>query len=34
MVLVYFKRAELKLEEYTEHNFWICLHLAYDMEGR
>ena len=29
-VLVYFKRAKLGLEEYTQDNFWRCLYLAHD----
>jgi len=31
-VLVYFKRAGLDIEEYTEENFWRCLYLAHDQE--
>jgi len=31
-VLVYFKRANLMLSEYTEENFWRCLYLAHDQE--
>ncbi len=34
MVFVYFKRAELQHTEYTQHNFWVCLHLAHDAEAR
>ena len=31
-VFVYFKRAELRVEEYTERNFWLALYLAHDQE--
>lgn len=31
-VLVYFKRANLSLEEFSPMNFWRCLYLAHDME--
>ena len=31
-VFVYFKRAELEEEEYTERNFWLALYLAHDQE--
>ncbi len=34
MVFVYFKRAELQHTEYTQHNFWVCLHLAHDAEAK
>jgi hypothetical protein len=34
MVFVYFKRAELQHAEYTQHNFWVCLHLAHDAEAK
>ena len=29
---VYFKRAELPLEDYSERNFWLALYLAHDQE--
>ena len=31
-VFIYFKRANLKMSEYTEENFWRCLYLAHDQE--
>ena len=31
-VFIYFKRAELEEEEYTERNFWLALYLAHDQE--
>merc|ERR1719334_1673013 len=32
MVFVYFKRAQLSLDEYDEKNFWLALYLAHDQE--
>ena len=32
VVFVYFKRAGLRLEEYSEEKFFLCLYLAHDME--
>ena len=31
-VFIYFKRAELGEEEYTDRNFWLALYLAHDQE--
>ena len=31
MVLIYFKRGNLSLEEYTEYNFWTALYIAHDI---
>ena len=32
MAYVYFRRANLSLDQYTTHNFFIALYLANDME--
>ncbi|XP_023333360.1 speedy protein 1-A [Eurytemora carolleeae] len=32
LVLIYFKRGNLSLEEYTEYNFWTALYIAHDIE--
>ena len=32
MAFIYFKRAGLREEEYTERNFWLALYLAHDQE--
>ena len=31
VVFIYFKRAHLKLVEFSEYNFWVALYIAHDM---
>jgi len=32
LVFIYFKRAKLRLDEFTEDNFWVALYISQDIE--